>query len=228
MSSSRFVRTAIVVLLVLALVPLAVDAQEQQQKKKKKKKKKSSDDAVVVEVVPMFEANELEDLVAAVDAAREGGATIAGDAVFMEGLAYEKLQRTGEARATYAQLAARSEDDVWHWVGASAEKLIAGDTAAALEAAARAVEMAPRNELAHYQHGLVRVKRAEYAPAAEAFTRMLEIDGDFAYGHYYAGMSYHQVRNLMAAGNHLRRFLELAPEAPEKLAVQSILATISG
>lgn len=225
MKLSGSVRVLVVLLLVLALVPVTAEAQA---RKKKKKKKASSSDTAVVEVVEMFEQNQLADLVAAVNEAKADDAVVNGDAVYLQGLALERLQKPAEARVAYADLAARPEADVWHWVGRSASALADGDTTAALEAANRAVETSGDNEYTHYQRGLVLVKRAEYGPAAEAFVRTLQIDGDFAYAHYYAGMSYHQVRNLMATGDHLRRFLQLVPEAPEKLAVQSILATIGG
>lgn len=227
MKISRAARIAIVLLLVVALVPLTADAQDQKKKKKKKKAAAEAEVVQVAEAGQMFERNELEALVAEVETAAAEG-RVASDALYFEALARQKLEQPVAARRSYAALAARPETEVWHWIGASATALLDEERCEALEAADEAVELAPDNRLAHYQRGLVLVDREEFQEAAAAFTRVLEIDGDFAYAHYYAGMSHHQVRNLMAAGNHLRRFLELAPEAPEKLEVQSILATIGG
>jgi Flp pilus assembly protein TadD len=45
-----------------------------------------------------------------------------------------------------------------------------------------------------------------------------------AYAHYYLGMSYNQTDRKDLSIAHLRRFLELAPDAPEAPAVRSFLS----
>lgn len=224
MTNGRKLQVATIALLVLALVPATAHAQDQKTKKKKKKKPP----AVTVEVFDMYDRAQFEELAAKVDEARAGGAEINPDAEYLDGLTRQRLEQHAEARKDFAALAKRPEDDAWHWIGESARLALGDETGPALEAANKAVELAPANKLAHYQKARVLTQRGEHAAAAAAYVEALMIDGDFAYAHYYAGMSYHESGNLVAAANHLTRFLQLAPDAPEKIQVQGILATIRG
>lgn len=229
MKTSRWLQAALVLLLVVALVPVVADAQQDQKKKKKKKKApEAAVEETVVDVESLYDSGSYAEVVAKVSKAQEGGAKVNAEALYLAGRSYEGLKETAAARSSYDELAARGAEDPWGLIGQSAAKTLAGDLPAALAAADRAVAGAASNPLAHYQKGLVLVKQRSFADAAAAFVRALELEGDFSYGHYYAGMSYHQTRNLVAAANHLRRFLELAPEAPERIEVMSILATIQG
>ena len=49
---------------------------------------------------------------------------------------------------------------------------------------------------------------------------------DDAYAHYHLGMAYNQKGKKDLAIPHLRRFVELNPEAPEAPAVRSFLSRI--
>lgn len=226
MNGRNVLRVATILLLTLALVPGAALAQEETQKKKKKKKKKV--ETVTVEVFEMYDEADFEGLVAKIDEARTGGAALDPEALYIDGLTRQRLQQPAVARQDYAALAARAEDDVWHWIGESARLTVDAELEPALAAANRAVELAPSSKFARYQQGRVLTEQRQHSSAAAAYVEALKLDGEFAYAHYFAGMSYHESGNLVAAANHLRRFLELAPNAPEKVQVQGILATIQG
>lgn len=226
---ARIARVALVAMLVL-VIPVAALAQDT-TKKKKKKKNSSPPPAeapvtlTAAELVPLLDKGAYDE---AITMAADAGDGAGPDAVFVQGLAFEGKKARADAVAAYERLQAKPETDAWHWIGESADVLAGGEVDAAIGAAARAVEIDGGNKFAHFQHGRALVGGKDYAASAAAFVDTLEIDGNFAYAHYWAGMSYYQTKNLVAAGNHLTRFLQLAPEAPERLQVQGILATLRG
>jgi tetratricopeptide (TPR) repeat protein len=68
----------------------------------------------------------------------------------------------------------------------------------------------------------------EDGPAAETFDRAAELNPSFAYAYYYAGMSYREVSRIDLMAIRFERFLELAPEAPERTRGQAIIRTVRG
>ena len=81
---------------------------------------------------------------------------------------------------------------------------------------------------ASYQLGQVLTFQREYGQAAETFDRSAELNPTFAYAYYYAGMSYREVSRIDLMAIRFERFLELAPEAPERTRVQAIMRTVRG
>jgi len=49
-----------------------------------------------------------------------------------------------------------------------------------------------------------------------------------AYAHYEAGMAYYKAKRVDRMAVYFENFLKLAPNAPEKPAVQSIMRTVRG
>lgn len=162
---------------------------------------------------------------------------------YMAALSADRLGRPDEARRLYSELSG-GDDDPWTWIGRSAAALVtegsATPDAAAVEegrsAAERARELLAANPdaneqvrmFADYQHGQVLTYQGEYAQAAEAFDRCIDVSPSFAYAHYYSGMSYREIRRIDLMAIRLDRFLELAPEAPERTRVQAIMRTVRG
>ncbi len=222
-------RATVAVLVLALLVPMTAEA----QKKKKKKKKNNTateKQTVEVEVLPLFERGAFSAVVDAVDKASGPEVVVNADALFVAGLSQEAMNASGRAGKTYAELDQLANSDPWHQMGLSAGALVAGDLDRAAIAALRAVERANGDKLAHkyahFQHGRVMLARDDYVAASDAFIRTLQIDGGFAYAHYWAGFSYNKTGNLVSMTNHFERFLELAPEAPERQQVMAILAAM--
>jgi tetratricopeptide (TPR) repeat protein len=140
----------------------------------------------------------------------------------------QKLSRPDEARRTYGQLVERGEADPWHGVGRSAVALMDSNAADAVGAANQAVEKNGSMPEAHFQRGLALSARQEMAGAAAAFEKASELDPTWAYAHYYAGLAYSRVRRIDRTASHFDRFLKLAPQAPERAEVQSIMRTLGG
>lgn len=144
------------------------------------------------------------------------------------------------ARAEFAQLAAAG-DDTWRLVAESSTALIdsnldhslalaeqAVGAIAARNAAAPAPAAGPADFAAHYQLGLVKARRGDWTGAAQAFEQAAALNPTFAYAYYYAGNSWSRVRQVDRVAINFERFLQLAPNAPERPAVMSIMRTVRG
>jgi tetratricopeptide (TPR) repeat protein len=119
-------------------------------------------------------------------------------------------------------------DPTWQAIGQSAAALAGGDLHGALDAGTRAVGTNPGSFHANYQLGLVKAKMNDWAGAAEAFGRAAEIDPGFAYAHYYAGIANSRIKRADLTAVHLEQFLKLAPMAPERPAMESLMRTLRG
>ena len=58
-------------------------------------------------------------------------------------------------------------------------------------------------------------------------SRRPDLDPTWAYAHYYAGLAYSKVKRVDLTERHFQAFLRLAPQAPERPGVQSILRTLN-
>jgi superkiller protein 3 len=101
-----------------------------------------------------------------------------------------------------------------------------GNLDAALDAATQAVAIGPEHAQAHYQLGVVKSQREDFAGAAAAFERATELDGADAYAHYNAGIAYNKARRVDRMARHFQAFVNLAPHAPEVPQVQALLRTL--
>ena len=118
--------------------------------------------------------------------------------------------------------------DAWRSVGQSAVALIDGNRDAALEAARAAVARDAGLAAAQYQLGLVLEVRGESPAAADAFVRAAEANPQMAYAHYNAGMNFYKAKRVDRMAVYFENFLKIAPNAPERPAVESIMRTVRG
>ena len=81
---------------------------------------------------------------------------------------------------------------------------------------------------AHYQLGLVLAKREEWASAATEFDKVTELSPSNAYAYYYGGLMHYRANRPDQMAIHFDRFLKLAPDAPERPEVMSIMRTVRG
>ena len=174
----------------------------------------------------LFEAGQYEQAIQAVEQDRQHGMNEPADA-YLSAQSYEKLGQPDRAKTEFALLE-RVDDPAWKLVGRSAVSLIDGDSEQALKTATQAAASAPEFFFAQYQLGLVKAERQDWTGAAEAFERATQIDPTFAYAHYYAGLAYSKVKRADRTATHFEVFLKLAPKAPERPAVESIMRTLRG
>jgi tetratricopeptide (TPR) repeat protein len=172
----------------------------------------------------LFESGKYQE---AIDSVR-ARAVAPPDQVYLRALAHRKLDQNDEAKQAFASLAGAAEGSAWRAIGNSGSALVEGNLDAALEAANKAVEADGGSAQARYQLGLVESARNNQPQAAEAFAKAAELDPQMAYAHYEAGMAFYKSKRVDRMAVYFENFLKLAPAAPERPAVQSIMRTVRG
>ena len=193
-----------ILLMALLLLPIAAVAQDTAQVRR------------------MYEAGQYQQVIEA------AGAADAPEAIYTAAQSHQRLGAVNEARDTYARLAARPEDDPWHFIGLSGQQLVDEDSDGALASAQQAVAMAGGLAEAQFQLGLVLAKRQDWGGAAEALDRAAELSPAYAYAHYYGGLMHYRANRPDRMAIHFEAFLRLAPEAPERPEVAQIMRTVRG
>jgi tetratricopeptide (TPR) repeat protein len=174
----------------------------------------------------LFEAGQYEQ---AVNALR--GQPDSLDTAYLAGLSLVHLQRPDEAKAEFGKLTgdgSESDPTVWRLVGESATLSLEGNVQGAIDAARRAVEKDSASFHAQYQLGMALSAAEQWEAAAEAFDKASSINSKFAYAHYFAGLGYSKIKRVSRMATHFEIFLKLAPEAPERPAVESLMRTVRG
>ncbi len=146
--------------------------------------------------------------------------------VYVRALAHRKLNQNDDAKEAFGALARR--DGAWKEIGSSGTAMIEGNMDDAAAAARKAVEGDGNSADARFQLGLVESARNNQQQAADAFARAAELNPQMAYAHYEAGMAFYKAKKVDRMAVYFENFLKLAPNAPERPAVQSIMKTIRG
>jgi tetratricopeptide (TPR) repeat protein len=167
----------------------------------------------------LFEAGKYQ---AAID--KTGGDT-SPSALYLKGLSHLKLNQADAAKAAFQQVGG---DDAWQSVGQSAVALIDNNRDGALAAAKTAVGKNAKLAEAQYQLGRVLEAAGDRPGAADAFAKATEDNPQMAYAHYYAGMNYYEAKRVDRMAVFFENFLKLAPNAPERPGVESIMRTVRG
>ena len=152
----------------------------------------------------------------------------APDVLYMTAQSQQKLGAADQAAQTFGRLAERPEADPWHFVGLSGRQLVEGNVEGATAAARQAVAMAPDLPYSHFQLGLTLARQQAWAEAAAAFDAASERQPSNAYAHYYGGMMHYRANRIDRMAVHFDQFLKIAPEAPERPEVMSIMRTLQG
>jgi lipoprotein NlpI len=81
---------------------------------------------------------------------------------------------------------------------------------------------------AHFQLGLALARAQQWNEAAGEFDAASERQPNNAYAHYYGGMMHYRANRIDRMAVHFEQFIKLAPEAPERPEVMSIMRTLQG
>ena len=119
-------------------------------------------------------------------------------------------------------------DEAWKNVGVSGAAMVAHNDGEAVAAGRRAAEAGGEKPYAHYQLGIAAAGANDFDTAAGALERATQLKPDFAYAHYYAGQVYQKQRNVAKASEHYQYFLQLAPDSPDRTAIQAIMRSLRG
>jgi len=172
----------------------------------------------------LFESGKYQEAIDKIKARRDAPP----DQIYLRVLAHQKAGQNDEAKEVLGTLAAEGEGSAWREIGKSGIALADGDQKVAATDATKAVENDGNLAEARYQLGLVELARNNQAQAAEAFAKAAELSPQMAYAHYEAGMAFYKIKRIDRMAVYFENFLKLAPNAPEKPAVQSIMRTVRG
>lgn len=148
------------------------------------------------------------------------------DVLYTTAQSQQKLGANDQAAQTYSRLAERPEGDPWHFIGLSGRQLVEGNAPASIASARQATAMAPDLPYAHFQLGLALARQQQWGEAAAAFDAVSERQPTNAYAYYYGGMMQYRANRVAEMGVRFEQFLKLAPEAPERPEVLSIMKTL--
>jgi len=174
------------------------------------------------DVRQQFNAGHYQDVVRAADQS-------AGDTrlQFLAAQSLSKLNDNDGARRVYQRLAG-SGDPTWSAIGRSGDQAVSNQLDAALASANQAVAAGGSVPEAHFQRGLVLMARKDYGEAGSAFTRASQLDPNFAQAYYNAGLAYYRAKRIDLMTSNFEAFVKLAPDAPERPELESILRTVRG
>jgi tetratricopeptide (TPR) repeat protein len=172
------------------------------------------------EIQRLFEAGRFQQVVDATNPASPP------EVLYTTAQSQQKMGANDQAVQTFSRLAERPEGDPWHFIGLSGRQMVEGNIDAAVASARQVVAMAPDLPYAHFQLGLVLARQQQWAEAAAAFDAASERQPTNAYAHYYSGMMHYRANRVDRMAVQFEQFLKLAPEAPERPEVVSIMRTL--
>lgn len=175
----------------------------------------------------LYDAGKFKEVITAVEDAAAAAEETAPRLQYLEALSQEKLKDDDAARQIYRRLAEGAQP-AWAAIGRSALALMDKKLDDALESANQAVEHDDSLSEAHYQRGIVLMTRREYGDAAGTFDKATALDRLFAAAHYYGGLAEYRAKRIDRMATHFEAFLKLAPNAPERPEVESIMRTVRG
>jgi tetratricopeptide (TPR) repeat protein len=85
----------------------------------------------------------------------------------------------------------------------------------------------PESLLVQYELGLSYAVRNDFASAARIFDTCIATAPSFAYAYYQSALAYEHLDRPDIMANRFDRFVRLAPNAPERPEVESVLRTIA-
>jgi len=150
------------------------------------------------------------------------------DVLYTTAQSQQKMGATDQAAQTFSRLAERPDGDPWRFIGLSGRQLVEGNADAAVASARQAVAAAPDLAETHFQLGLALARQQQWPEAAAEFEAVIQLQPANAYAHYYAGMMHYRASRIDRMAVHFEQFLKLAPEAPERPEVMSIMRTLQG
>lgn len=170
----------------------------------------------------LFESGRYQDVLNSV-AAGDGSAL----AFWFAAQSSLRLGQRDQAARQFAQVAEIGGGPAWQVVSDLALALLR-ENPAEIDSAREAAAAFPGDPFVQYQVGLAHARRNDMAAAAQAFDRASQADPRFAYAYYSSGLTWDRLNRADLAIARLEMFERLAPDAPERPEVASILRTVRG
>jgi tetratricopeptide (TPR) repeat protein len=145
--------------------------------------------------------------------------------VWLAAQSYLRLDRQADARVQFERLSGMSSDPAWQTAARLALAVNSGlqEERGQAEAAA---EFYPAHPFVQYQLGIAYSSENRLADAAQAFDRCIAAAPRFAYAYYQSALVYEHLDRADLTVSRMEAFVRLAPQAPERPAVESVLRRI--
>ena len=137
-----------------------------------------------------------------------------------------RLGRRGEAASLFTGLSQTANEPFR--VAAQIGLAVLDGNPEAIERARQAAVPFLNNPYVQFELGLAHTTRGDFAAAAMAFDACADTSPRFAYAYYHAGLAYERLNRPDLTVARFETFQRLAPEAPERAQVDSILRTVRG
>lgn len=131
-----------------------------------------------------------------------------------------------DAVSDLTALTQRSDDPAMQVAAQLALGRLTNNETALREARAKAADY-PANVFVQYELGVSYAMANDFVSAARAFDLCIDAAPMFAYGYYQSALTYQHLNRPDVMANRLDRFARLAPNAPERPQVDSILRTLA-
>lgn len=129
-----------------------------------------------------------------------------------------------QAVALYGKVLSLNPRHAESWFDLARCLLILGKPDQSLEMMKNAVTLRPQEPSYHFALGTVFIETRDYEGAVEAFDKTLELNPDFAPAHLNLGRIHlERYQDRKRAAFHLRRFLQLSPDAPDRHAIRGLI-----
>jgi tetratricopeptide (TPR) repeat protein len=175
----------------------------------------------------LYDAGKFREAIGAAEQSHADGDSGAQRLQYLTAQSQEKLKNTDGAKDNYQRLAS-SGDQAWGLIGRAGAARLDKRLDEAVDLINKATEANDSLPDAHFERGLILMTRRDYEGAASAFNRTIALDGMNAAAHYYAGLAEYRAKRVDRMAGHFETFLRLAPDAPERPEVESIMKTIRG
>ena len=141
------------------------------------------------------------------------------------GRAYLEQQMFAEASQAYLRWARYHPDQADSYAELARARNAVGDLAGAADYFRAASERAPSNAALHFNLGAVLLNLGDEAGISE-LEKAVELQPDYALAHRALGYVYAGIGDNPKAVEHLRRYLEINPDAPDAADVQQLIEEI--
>lgn len=182
----------------------------------------------------LAQESHLEESAAQLSAAVETASGDPSPAIYL-GETYRLADRPAEAREAFEMAAQRataglepSPNDVRLLVALGVARQKLRQMPEAIAALQKAHELNPGNAEAVYQLGVSHALARNWSQAVDALTKAINKNSEIAYAYYFRALSAEKVDRKDLLINDLKRFLALAPNAPDALRARRLLEAIQG
>jgi tetratricopeptide (TPR) repeat protein len=158
---------------------------------------------------------------------RAAGTGVQPEEVWFGAQSLLRMGLRGEATEQFRRLRDTAASAPFRRAAEIALARLSGQPDALQVAQAGAAEF-PNDPYVQFEVGVTSALQGDQTAAAQAFDAALNADPSFAYAYYYAGLAYERLNRPDLTVTRFESFIRLAPSAPERPQVESVLRTARG